>query len=650
MSKDGETLDERDEEPRLNFGESEEFSASSTRDSGSPIQGGGTNFASAEKPQMQQQTFLPRRARAKADESRIEELFKTFRVRILISLWVLGVINNFHYNLVISAANSLAGEYNMKHLVALISFSNVFFGIAARIVNAFFASRVSFNARMTFMVTLTVTGLLFTAFSGPIGGYNDTTCFFIVILGVCCSGTAYSYGECVALTYMQRYPSFVVGSWGSGTGASGVITSVLYIILTNNGVSKEVIFLASAPLTIVYWLAFCVGLVAPHRLVDVTHQDGRVTEHVLLRGKEDDIYAKLSEETGVEIGDYHIEMLTNLRGLSWHSIPRYPFPDRVKETLNIQDDPEVLHCSCCNCCLGSCSPKNPLRHWWHCHGSDIVFVHKTMWWFYVNVAAVYVCEYSAQFMAPFSFKCQETWEGNFFVRNSYPITQVCYQVGVFLSRTSLTLFHIPYVGVLSIIQLFNAILWFVQAKTLFIGSSSVESTEVGVSFILFALMLFVGLVGGASYVNCFFLMLDRSLKLQEVNMKSTMSELRSRFQEGQGQNNLLGGLPLDETNVDDVKKTNEITGMPVRSRSSSCSSSSTTSEDCAEEGAGVLSPEREDAITEAEDYLKEFWQRRRELSMASGSLHGMIGICVGTALDILFTNTVLKNANKTCSN
>lgn len=651
MKRRNEILDERDVEPFLNCDDPSVFSPMSPQDeeiSQSPRSPDTLPLFSQEQDGTHQ--FSPRKSRRKDDQIRIAELFKVYRVRILISLWVLGVINNFHYNLVISAADSLAAEYSMKRLVALISFANVFFGIVARILNAYVANRVSFNARMTFMVTLTVTGLLLTAFSGPIGGYNDSICFGIVILGVCCSGTAYSYGECVALTYIQRYPSFVVGAWGSGTGASGVITSVLYILLTNNGVKKETIFLASAPLTIFYWTAFCIGLVAPHKVIDVTHENGKMTHHVLLRGKEEEIIERLSAESGAIVSDYRIEMLSNLRGLSWRSIPQYPFPDRVKETLDIHDDPEDMHSSCCNCCLGSCSPGNPIRRWWHSNGLDIVFVHKSMWWFYFNVAAVYICGYASQFMAPFSFECKTEWEENFFVRNSYPITQVCYQVGVFFSRTSLAFFQIPYVGVLSILQLINSIIWFIQAKTLFIGSASSEKNEVGLSFILFVLMLFVGLVGGASYVNCFFLILHRSLGLQEAHITTTIAQLRENIHKVGLSNDGFLESPLALQDDGEVKKPTEITGEPVhlRSSSSSSSTSSTTTEDSLEEEQETLAPEREDAIVEAEEYLKEFWQRRRELAMATGSLHGMIGISLGTILDVLFTNTVLKDANKSC--
>lgn len=650
MIEERETVDERDAEPCVNCDEANGFSPLSTREDADENLRTTSILIFPSESMGDLHQFSPRKSRRKADQLRIEELFKIHRVRILISLWVLGVINNFHYNLVISAADSLAGEYNMKRLVALISFANVFFGIVARILNAYVANRVSFNVRMTFMVLLTVTGLFLTAFSGPIGGYKDGICFTIVIIGVSCSGTAYSYGECVALTYIQRYPSFVVGAWGSGTGASGVITSVLYILLTNNGVKKKTIFLASAPLTVFYWTAFCIGLVAPHKVVDVTHKNGKLTHHVLLRGKEEEILEQLSSENGAVVSDYRIEMLCNLRGLSWRSIPRYSFPDRVKETLDIHDDPDDMHYSCCNCCLGRCSPKNPVRRWWHSNGPDIVFVHKTMWWFYVNVAAVYVCGYASQFMAPFSFQCKSDWEGNFFVRNSYPITQVCYQVGVFLSRTSLAFFQIPYVGVLSVLQLLNAVVWFIQAKTLFIGSGTSQSEEVGLSFILFGLMLFVGLVGGASYVNCFFLMLHRSLGLQEAHITTVVSELRENSKKVQAPDSELLEAASNEKDSGELKKPTEITGEPVHPRSSSgsSSSSSSSSEDSADEDKGPLPPEREDAIVEAEEYLKEFWQRRRELAMATGSLHGMIGISLGTVLDALFTNTVLQQANKSC--
>eukprot|EP00796_Vickermania_ingenoplastis_P009079 gene9079-6372_t len=582
------------------------------------------------KEEKEQNEALPPKqtgasARNDADQKKIDELFLQYRWRIMISLWVLGLVNNFHYNLVISAADALAAQYNMKRLVALISFANVFFGIIARVLNAFVANRVSFNLRMTLMVILTVTGLFLNAFSAPLGGYNDPYCFLIVILGVSFSGTAYSYGECVALTYIQRYPSYMVGAWSSGTGISGVITSVLYIILINAGVTKRTLFLASSPLTILYWLAFCVGLVAPHRVVYATHSNGKKTEHIIHRGKEEEIMSQLRAEENIEISDYEIKMFTNLKGLSWKSIPRHTVSEEVKDTLQLHDNPEDLYYPCCQKFLGCLSTKNFLRDWWHFNGRDIVLVHKTMWWFYLNLAIVYVSEYVAQFMAPFTFYCIPEWQNNFFVRNSYPITQVCYQAGVFFSRSSLSVIQIKAVGILSILQAINAVCWLVQSKTLIIGSKTSESKEVGLSFILYVWMLYVGLLGGASYVNCFFLILQRSFSLQEQDIEARMLDLAHRESE-----------PGSPGSPGEVKKQNEITGRPVLS----------SSEDEEEQSESFSREDERDALhTEARRHLVETWQRRRELAMATGSLYAMCAICLGTTLDVVFTNTILKNTS-----
>lgn len=555
------------------------------------------------------------------DEEKKNKLFLEYRWRIMISLWALGLVNNFHYNLVIAASDSLAAQYNMKHLVALVSFSNVFFGIIARVLNAFVANRLSFNLRMTIMVTMTIIGLFLNAFSAPLGGYHDGYSFLVLIVGVSFSGTAYSYGEAVALTFLQRYPSDMVGAWGSGTGISGVITSLLYILLTNYGVSKRNIFLFSSPLTIVYWLTFCVALVAPQKVIKVTQTNGEVRKIVVQRGKEDEVVASLGSEN-ISVDDYDFEMVSNLKGLSWHSIPRQKVSQEVMEVLNIKTDPTDLHYPCCEKCLGCLSTRNFLRDWWNYNGKDIVFVHRVMWWFFLNLAVVYVAEYAAQFMAPFSFYCTEDWQSNFFIRHSFPITQLCYQAGVFISRSSLSFVKIKAVGVLSILQLINAVAWIIQAKTLVISSKSSLQKEVGLSFILFVWMIYVGLVAGSSYVNCFFLILQRNIASQETDIQLRMSEAAYRSTHREG----------DE----EARKPNEITGHPV------VSSSDEESNDEGDE-------EREELLANARRHLAESWQRRRELAMATGSLYGMCGICLGTILDVLFTNTLLKNTSS-CKN
>lgn len=78
--------------------------------------------------------------------------------------------------------------------------------------------------------------------------------------------------------------------------------------------------------------------------------------------------------------------------------------------------------------------------------------------------------------------------------NIYIYLSVCYQIGVFISRSSISLFTINRFGILTFLQFINVILWHIQCYTLFF------SKYIGIWF-EYILMIYVGLLGGLMYVN-----------------------------------------------------------------------------------------------------------------------------------------------------
>jgi len=79
--------------------------------------------------------------------------------------------------------------------------------------------------------------------------------------------------------------------------------------------------------------------------------------------------------------------------------------------------------------------------------------------------------------------------------SQYRWYQVLYQLGVFISRSSVNLIQIPVIllPVLAILQLLNAVFFFFNAIYFFVP-------HIG---IIFALILFEGFLGGGAYVNTF---------------------------------------------------------------------------------------------------------------------------------------------------
>jgi battenin len=123
-------------------------------------------------------------------------------------------------------------------------------------------------------------------------------------------------------------------------------------------------------------------------------------------------------------------------------------------------------------------------------------IAKQVNWLAVNMGLVYYSEYivsqgGANNANPDSFS-----EGNWWQKNAYPLLQFCYQLGVLCSRSSLKFVKIQRVDIVTALQLGNLVLWLLQDKYRFLPLYS-----------QFPLMVCVGLLGGLSYVNIFYLIL-----------------------------------------------------------------------------------------------------------------------------------------------
>jgi len=84
----------------------------------------------------------------------------------------------------------------------------------------------------------------------------------------------------------------------------------------------------------------------------------------------------------------------------------------------------------------------------------------------------------------------------------FVILSFCYQAGVLVSRSSLRFIKITRVEIVTVLQAINFVLWILEAKYHFINV-----------WVQYPLMVYVGLLGGASYVNVFYLLLhDQSIQ------------------------------------------------------------------------------------------------------------------------------------------
>ena len=96
----------------------------------------------------------------------------------------------------------------------------------------------------------------------------------------------------------------------------------------------------------------------------------------------------------------------------------------------------------------------------------------------------------------------------------------CYQIGVFASRSSLSICRIKHVEILTIFQAINYFLAFIDALALYY-------TEY---WGIFGFQIWVGLMGGGSYVNVIFTLLNKpDLHYNERELATTFCTFFDSF-------------------------------------------------------------------------------------------------------------------------
>jgi len=118
-------------------------------------------------------------------------------------------------------------------------------------------------------------------------------------------------------------------------------------------------------------------------------------------------------------------------------------------------------------------------------------------WLAFNLFAVYFFEYVASVGAADRANDHEDTEAKFWTQQSYEILAFLYQVGVLISRSSLSFVKVKKVWVLTLLQGVNFVLWVTQATYRYLPL-----------WFQFILMVYVGLLGGAAYVNICYIALN----------------------------------------------------------------------------------------------------------------------------------------------
>jgi battenin len=136
-----------------------------------------------------------------------------------------------------------------------------------------------------------------------------------------------------------------------------------------------------------------------------------------------------------------------------------------------------------------------------------------------NLASVYFLEYMilSCFADQFTKKMIDKYPGRvneWAFTNGYEIFAFSYQIGVFCSRSSLSVIKVKKVEILTILQLINFLFFLFNTIFLFLENF----------YVCFVLMIFVGLMAGCSYVNVMYQILESpSLAKNEKELALTIT-------------------------------------------------------------------------------------------------------------------------------
>eukprot|EP01095_Lingulamoeba_sp_RSL-Kostka_P009610 TRINITY_DN3337_c0_g3_i1.p1 TRINITY_DN3337_c0_g3~~TRINITY_DN3337_c0_g3_i1.p1 ORF type:complete len:421 (-),score=68.55 TRINITY_DN3337_c0_g3_i1:186-1448(-) len=374
-------------------------------------------------------------------------------------LSIYGTLNNLGYVVVNSSADDLSRKFNNQNLIGLIPGANVFFGFLVRGINTFLLEKVNYNYRVIANAIICFLGYLIILLSLVAfnNGANGTLSFFIALLGISCVGSSSSFGESVILGYLKSYQPPILNGFSLGTGLAGVCGSGLYLLLVAIGSTLFETYTILIPLVLIYYLSFFF----------------------------------LKKPTKEELDQYYKEQELKLE----KKFDKEVLPINESEPI-IEASDSVIYIP-----LDETKSQRYLR------------ILKLVLWTGCNLSLVYLFEYVvsvglASVAEPPIASSVESSDISYVQKNSYAILSFCYQLGVLISRSSLPVIKIHRIEILTILQFFNFLLWYSQAVWFWINI-----------YVQFVLMFYVGLLGGASYVNCFYRILNmKNISVQDKDL------------------------------------------------------------------------------------------------------------------------------------
>ncbi|KAJ9149474.1 Protein BTN [Pleurostoma richardsiae] len=375
-------------------------------------------------------------------KARFANVFRNADSSVLVAFWLFGLINNVLYVIILSAAQDLVG--NIPKGVVLLA--DVLPSFLTKLVAPYFIHRVPYAARVLAFATLSSAGMLLIALTPP------TQSVAVKLVGVVLASLSSGGGELSFLGLTHYYGHMSLAAWGSGTGGAGLAGAGLYVVLTDwVGFSVKGSLLASAFLPVVMLVSFFVIL--PH---------GPLRQGSVLKE-----YESLPER---DLEDEDIEEM----------------PVATASASLLAPGPAVA-------ATAYSSYQEPPQKGAGTFAAKLTRVRALFFPYMLPLLVVYIAEYTInQGVSPtLLFPLESSPFSEY--RAFYPFYGFLYQLGVFVSRSSTPFFRVHHLWAPSLLQVANLVLLTLHALLGFIPSV----------YIVFLIVFWEGLLGGAVYVNTF---------------------------------------------------------------------------------------------------------------------------------------------------
>lgn len=390
--------------------------------------------------------------------ARLKSIFEGADPRVCAAFWLFGLINNVLYIIILSSALDLVGPSVPKGVVLL---ADAIPSFLTKLVAPYFIHKVPYHVRILIFVALSACGVLLIALTPAT---RDGGTVRVKMLGVILASLSSGGGELSFLGLTHHYGHFSLAAWGSGTGGAGLIGAGAYVIATTSlGLSVRTSLLAFSFLPVIMLVSFFIIL--PRNPLSAF--GGKLAGYESI--DDDEQYESPDEiPHDDDVAIARPEKNEGLLSTSTYSASGRSFTSMSHSRSSAKDA-------------------------WKSLKTNLARSRGLFFPYIVPLLLVYVAEYTInQGVAPtLLFPISSSPFQHY--RSFYPTYNAVYQVGVFLSRSSMPFFRVHHLYLPSLLQVVNLVILTLHALFNFIPNF----------YIVCVIIFWEGLLGGLVYVSTF---------------------------------------------------------------------------------------------------------------------------------------------------